>query len=312
MDTIVTDTLKMLSDTFCVKEMSPSMLVEVTSSSVCSTTTEIIIPLAVALLSFLLGLVADAILRNRAKKLSLKSIQSAIVFWYKKERISVEQTIQSVSDMANRIRVSELFQPEGTRISDIDLSRLSEFRLDELTNAFVENIKGYEECERFNYLYHFQKECRYIDKVICEIRIKHEQYVTDIRGLMDEWNYAYKRLTVEMDRFQDYTLRIKWQQLYRDCQMQGGGLGDHINFEKWDSIIIEPFIQYCESDEVKYKQFAIMVKLDDLRTIIIKIRGERAYSKVFTDYADLMEKAIESLDRSVGYIESAKIKWWIH
>ena len=119
-------------------------------------------------------------------------------------------------------------------------------------------------------------------------------------------------MSVEVDKYPDYSLRAKWQQLFRECQYQDGGIGDHINFEKWDSLVIEPFIQYCESDAVKFNPLAIVVKLDDLKTIVIKLRGSRMYSLLFSDYALLMTKALESLDKSVTYIESAKIKCWVH
>lgn len=312
MDSIVADTLQILVDTVFVHDTITTLPLEAVTSAVSTGSHDNIIPFIVALISFFLGVTADAILRNSAKKRSLMSIKSTIVFWYKKEHVLVEQTIQSISDMAKRISVSDLFQPEGTKIHNIDLSRLCDFRLDELINAFVENVKGEEESERFSYLYHFQKESRYIDLSVAEIRSKHEQYVADIRNLMDEWNSAYKQLSVEIDKYPGYALRNKWQQLYRDCQSQGGGIGDHINFEKWDSSVIEPFIKYCESDAKEFNPFAILLKLDDLRTIVIKLRANREYSRLFSDYAMLMGKALESLDKSVAYIESAKIKFWVH
>lgn len=308
MNSIVNDTLHVLIDTLPLRDSIIAMHVEATDSAVSSIVKEMIIPLII----FLLGITADAILRNRAKKQSLKSIRSTIVFWYKKERALVEQAIQNVTDMAERISTSEILQPEGVEISDIDLSRLCDFRLDELTNAFVENTQGDEESVKFNYLYHFQKGCRYIEKAMMEIRIKYEQYVTDIRNLMDEWNSAYKQLLIEIDKFPDYTLRTEWQQLYLNCQSQGGGSGDHINYDKWYSIIIEPFMAFCESEVVKFSPFPIMVKLNDLRNVVIKLRGERAYSKLFTDYASSMKKTVESLDKCLDYIGSARIKCWVH
>lgn len=302
------DTLHVLTDTLPLRDTIIAMHVEATESAVSSIVKEMIIPLII----FLLGITADAILRNRAKKQSLKSIRSTIVFWYKKERALVEQAIQDISDMAERISTSEILQPEGVEISDIDLSRLCDFRLDELTNAFVENTQGDEESVKFNYLYHFQKGCRYIEKAMMEIRIKYEQYVTDTRNLMDEWNSAYKQLSIEINKFPDYTFRTKWQQLYRNCLSQGGGLGDHINYEKWNSLIIEPFMVSCDSEVDQFTPFPITIKLNDLRDVVIKLRGARAYSNLFIDYASRMKKTVESLDKCLDYIESATIKCWVH
>ena len=263
-----------------------------------------------ALLIFLMGLFADAIVRNRIKRRSLIIMRETIVFWYEKEAASLEKNINSIGAMGERINNAVLFQPEATMIHDVDLARLTEFRLDELFSAFVGNMKD-EQDKKLKYLYCFQKSCRYITLTIAEVRKMHENYVDDVRALMEELNAASKHLQNELLAFPDTSALTQWHKLCDDCKSKGGGDQDNMDIEKWNEFVIMPFIEFASENYYKVPQ-TIVPDLRAMNVVFLKFRATRKYGQLFMDYAKNMKASAVSLKESVTFLKSVKMKHWVH
>ena len=263
-----------------------------------------------ALFIFLIGLLADAIVRNRIKRRSLKIMRGTIVFWYEKEIDSLEKNIKSIGAMGERINSAVLFQPEATMIHDVDLARLTEFRLDELFSAFVGNMKD-EQDKKLKHLYNFQKSCRYITLTIGEVRKMHEKYVDDVRALMEELNAASKHLQNELLAFPDTSAMTQWHKLCDECKSKGGGDQDNMDIEKWDEFVIMPFLVFAGENYYKVPQ-TIVPDLRAMRVVFLKFRATRKYGQLFMDYAKNMKASAASLEDSVAFLKSVKMKLWVH
>ncbi len=266
--------------------------------------------LLIALFIFIMGLVADALVRNVIKRRSLKTMRETIVLWYEKEADYIEKNINSIGTMGERINNAVIFQPEATIIHDVDLARLTEFRIDELFSAFVGNMKD-ERNTKLKHFYNFQKSCRYINLTISEVRKAHENYVDDVRALMDEWNAAIIHLQNQLSETSDARVLVKWRELYDSCKSKGGGEQDKMDIEKWDAIVITPFLEFVSSNRVKAPQ-TVVFDLRAMQVVFLKFLGTRKYGQLFIDCAENMKKSAEALKESVTFLESAKMKPFVH
>lgn len=273
-------------------------------------------PWIIAVFSFSLGLVGDALIRKYLKRQSLRTMRDSIIVWYEKEDIFLQKAIASYDITARNILQNNNVQPIPAQVPLMDMGRINEFRLDELTDAFVANIGNDEEDVRIKNLYNLQKQCRFIDAAIGQIKTLYGEYISELKACMDEWNRAIVSLHTSLPMYHAKAKNKKFSnqwvntlsRLEHDVVANEGDMDPTV----WYRDFIEPVIAVL-SDTSRPIHHAtsyqmLYTDVNRMHEAFCKFAGIKRYGAAIANYVDTIRTSSDALNNAITFFKNAKFK----
>ena len=243
-------------------------------------------------------------------------MRDSIIVWYEKENIFLQQAITSYDKTAHSILNNNNFQPIPAQVPLMEMSRINEFRLDELTDAFVENIGDDKVDERIKNLYNLQKQCRFIDTAIGQIQTLYSEYISELRGCMEKWDRTIVSLHTSLPMYHIKAKNRKFSgqlvttlsRLENEVVANGGDL----DLTGWYRDFIEPAysvlsdttrpIYHATSYQLLYTDVNIMLE------VFCKHAAIKRYGNAIANYVDIIRTSSAALNDAVTFFKNAKFK----
>jgi hypothetical protein len=280
-----------------------------------------LIPTAVALIVFILGIIASWLKDNIARRRETKNLKNVILYWSPNLKAPVELLANSCSSFSQAVATSNAIGAEGIKFHQLSANKLESISLESMIKTFITNSTGKNE-EKNMHLFDMVSVISFLEKKQSEIMAKYNEHYVSANDLLHRWN---KTFVIFSDANID---------LVDEANKEAGHLRDfntsvEIIRRKWDDLIkanpqntkisyselIMPFdnllIKYIDAYGFDHSTIGeLSSATQDLKIIYTQWEANKnGYAAIFSSYASQLKESFEKLEQSVAYFRNtSKIK----
>lgn len=270
----------------------------------------IIVPTAMTLLVFGIGLLLDKIIKQKRKKNEIISLKETFNVFINEAKTNVNAQIESIRKLTEILQKSSDFVPPPMDFYIIGLDRLKEFNLKELVQSFVINQKGDQE-ESKKILFSVVQELAYLSKVTDIIKDNYTEYRKLAIDLKNEWETKKEIFGETYNKFL-LDFMGTYGTLLKDCLSIFHGFNqDTSSPEEWVEKIYKPLHKKMDS----YFEEKIQYEVVNMKNTIYKLIDLYERKKVlflankiwFDDYANNLNHSYTELCSNYEKLYNYKI-----
>ncbi|MFA8299745.1 MAG: hypothetical protein ACEPOV_06265 [Hyphomicrobiales bacterium] len=282
-----------------------------------ATTARIIIPSLITILVFFFSQVVIKISSKTQRKKELESIK----FTIEQRLIHTEEPLQYYIDgliqFKNALNKTQYLDPEVLRLNKVHIDKLQEFRLNELTNTLILNIKGKREINAY-YVSKLIESIGYISMSYPELRKSYEDYQTRVENYMKEWNALYNDLFKKLNNAEFNIKRnpnneefiTKINQITYKFAVDNKQRPVQIIFNELIDPVFVLSIDFLKNNNEGYVK-EIVFTIEQLE--LIKYQWQK-YNKRQANYIGLYTSRLEQIQEKLKtikkHLSATELKWW--
>lgn len=277
---------------------------------------QIMIPVLVTLLVFLLGQFIGWLKGKYERKNELDSIKVTIHNWLTMIEPSIQKQIDGCNNFFQALNNSTSIHPEKFQFSPMLVDKLQQIELKQLIETMVVNLQG-EEATKAKMIFNFVSQVEFLAKMEPHIRENYEKFHSYTFELMEDWNKTFKKFNLEMNETSRkvYEVEPENQFVIRKNQICNTFL-QHREIQPLNTIFDE-LITPLETEVLHFLQTSPNKELaadfgytiDDLK--IIKSKWEmhkHGHMQLATDFATRINTVYEVLKKVSEHLRTSKFK----
>jgi hypothetical protein len=258
-----------------------------------------LIPTVVALIVFVLGVIASWLKDNIARRREVKNLKNVVTQWVPNLKDPVDFLVESCTAFSKAAGESKELGAQGMKFNQLYADKLGSISLESMIRTFVTNSTGKKE-DNNKYLFNIVSALSFLEKKEPEIIAKYNEHYTSANELLGRWNEAF-------DRFSDANIEL----LDSNAEMEAHPQNTKVSYTE----LVEPFDEllstYIQNNGFDYAVIGeLSSTLQDLKIIYAQwIANSADYASVFAAYAKQLNNSYGQLAAGVAYFnDESKIK----
>ena len=286
-----------------------------------------LIPTAVTLFVFALGLITNGVKSNWERRRNYKQLKGLFVTWIPNFKKPVEKFAANCDDFSNRLKSSVRISSESMKFIPLNAIKLADIDINQLVKTFIYNSTGNSKLNNEN-LYYMVSNLEYLVNLGSEMKAKYDEHYTNANSLMKEWNAAFTELS-------DLHSKVLTNQSHKSVDEQVFHKALVHTIDNWlieinarpqDATItynkllipnLQLFNEYLKQLPLKQLPLPEQLLMDLLQAyhkvaIIYKQwqASKDGYAIIFTNYGLKLHDTYQRLQESINYFEkSTRINW---
>lgn len=262
----------------------------------------IIIPMAVSIIVFSLGIVIDKIREKNKEERERKRYKAAILKWIELLNAPINSQAKQLKDFASKIDNSIELQPEAFSFPKSMANKINDLSVEKIINTFVAKEKN-EKSEDSIHAYNIVSQIDFLSSCDGEVFKKYNEYQSRCTALVDKWNSYWSKFDVlrktnKLDSqdhvvFRNVVLQFKdWKDQHKQ--------NEHLNYNVISTELIIPLFQTLSNMKFEYPSSTLAVQFYDVIHSLYLILNEwnvvkSGYREVFNDLANRIEESYSVL-----------------
>lgn len=263
----------------------------------------IIIPMAVSIIVFSLGIIIDKKREKIKEERERKRYKAAILKWIELLNTPINTQVIQLKDLASKIGNSIELQPEAFSFSKSMASKINDLSVEKIINTFVAKEKKENSGDSIH-AYNIVSQIDFLSSCDGEVFKKYNEYHSRCTALVDKWNSSWNkfdvlRKTSNTSDSQDYSVfrnvLIRYKN-WRDRHEQN----EQLNYNDISTELIIPLHQALSNMKFEYPSSTLAVRFYDVIHSLYLILNEwnivkSGYRDIFNDLANRIEESYSAL-----------------
>lgn len=274
----------------------------------------IIIPMAVSIIVFSLGIIIDKIREKNKEERERKRYKAAVLKWIELLNTPINSQVTQLKDFASKIDNSIELQPEAFSFPKSMASKINDLSVEKIINTFVTKEKNEKSGDSIH-AYNIVSLIDFLSSCDDEVFKKYNDYHSRCTALVDKWNSSWNKFDVlrntsSSSDSQDYyvfcNVVVQYKN-WRDRHEQN----EHLNYNAISTELIIPLYQALSNMKFKYPSSTLAVQFYDVIHSLYLILNEwnvikSGYRKVFNDLANRIEESYSILVEAKEHFSKTK------
>jgi hypothetical protein len=177
-----------------------------------------LIPTAVTLTVFMLGLLANWLKGNSERRRETRHLKAVFMAWIPHLKRPVELLAEACDDLSARLTAANDIGTQGFKFNHIFAEKLSSVDLRLMIKTFITNASGNDKLKN-KYLYQMVSTLEFLDKKEPEIMAKYQEHYSSAGDLLHEWNEKFIKFSnLNLALHQAAGKGEAWLKLDRDAE----------------------------------------------------------------------------------------------
>lgn len=274
---------------------------------------DILLPAIISIGIFILGYFITGLQARRKAQKSRNLVRDTIVTWADANFETLDNYVQSIKDLAERIGNADRIDPEPFSIHHLTIDVLAQFGIDRLTDALVSGLSDkVDKAEKGAKLNAYLTSVSYLVRTQNVAIEQYGEYYTAVTDLMDKWNKTWSEFIRNCDM---NTMRLKSMPItpegkfYSDIFVAQKSTRMDISKYSTSKRLLGSIQHVFDSPHIYTKEIIDTNYIfRDLQTLMAQIEGIKHYKQLFLDDVEKTKKGIERFRSAVEFYRGQKMK----